>query len=147
MKYLLLLLFTFTTFVNATFPVLARRQDICSNDDKTCGDGCIPISYVCCAEFSAGCRPGTYCDKDSDGQVRCCENGKICFGKGGVTTHTNGPTGTDNQPASITGKSSDTSTGSGNTEPTGTASNNAGASDRIDGTVGYLVAAALALLL
>lgn len=132
MKYLLLLSLTFTTFVNATFPVLARRQTYCLDDAKECGDTCIGKSDICCpAPFYGGCKPGEVCDTDSDGNPSCCPIGKICTGTGGGFT-TSRP---------------DEPTGSGNTEPSGTASNNAGAIDRIDGTVGYLVAGAVALLL
>ncbi|CAG2006397.1 unnamed protein product [Fusarium graminearum] len=133
MKYLLLLLFTLTTFADATFPVLARRQDSCNGNTKVCGVDCILKSYTCCpSPFYGGCAPGTVCGTDHNGTPGCCPIGKVCLGEV--------PTGTDNQPAIVTDKVSD------NSADSGTANNNAGASDRIDGTAYYFMVGALALL-
>ncbi|KAG8361971.1 hypothetical protein FVEN_g13124 [Fusarium venenatum] len=124
MKYLLISL-TLTTCVNATIPFLGPRQSLCDEGDEVCANGCIPNSYSCCLPAAAsGCEPGTVCHPTATAD--------------NFANTTEGSSNTDNE-------ASDQYTDYGNTESTG--AYDAGACSLIDGTVGYLMVGAMALLL
>jgi len=74
-----------------TSPVLRVREIVkvpCSEyGEKTCGDGCIPLSSTCCPDGSGGCPSSTYCDLATNGKYGCCPNGENCQGPANPTTY------------------------------------------------------------
>ncbi|KAJ4136582.1 hypothetical protein NW768_004199 [Fusarium equiseti] len=149
MKYLLLIPFTITTFVNATSPFLAPRQESCKTDGKVCGKACIPESYACCPKFSIGCPPGYGCALDFNGDPGCCPIGQVCTNAFGGTT-----TIAETQPTATADLTTDTADEaplktieSEDRQEDDSANDNAGVSNRLDITLGYLVVGAMVLLM
>lgn len=176
MKYLLFISFTISTFVNATPWLLAPRQEGCPPGGKACGIECIPESWTCCHDRSGrsgGCAPGNKCYVSSSGVGGCCPVGKSCSGDPGPAstidesefTPTADPTTTIEDPTIATAdveptittesvtKEDTPSDDTGGNKPTkgtsdggGSDTDNAGASNRLDNTVSYLLVGAIALL-
>ncbi|XEV01740.1 hypothetical protein FSHL1_007027 [Fusarium sambucinum] len=171
MRYLLIISLTFTTCVNATVPFLVPRQSSCDEGEKLCANGCVPSSYTCCHPAAAGaCEPGAVCYVGNNGLPGCCPADKDCSGEAGFDGKSfDEPTTTADEPANITEASGTTANGAsdqysdygasdqytsdgasdqytddGDTESTGAFE--AGACNLIDGTVGYLMVVAIALL-
>ncbi|CAG7557803.1 unnamed protein product [Fusarium equiseti] len=177
MKYLLFISFTISTFVNATPGFLTPRQDGCRPGYNVCGIECIPESYTCCHDpsgRSGGCPPGSRCGVGDNGVGGCCPVGKICTGNptpastideseftpaADPTTAIDEPTATiDDGPPTKTTKpdtsKDNTSDDSSKAKPSGDTSeskgsddDSAGASNRLDNTVSYLLVGAMVLLI
>nr|CEG04675.1 unnamed protein product [Fusarium clavum] len=171
MKYLLFIFFTASTLVNATPRFLAPRQEGCPPGFKVCGINCIPNSYSCCRDSGGGgCPPGSRCGVGSNGVGGCCPVGEICTGEAPLPsgleesefTAAADPTTTIDEPTideptttindSPPNKTTEPGT-SGNNPPVDTKedkepdNDNAGASNRLDSTVSYLLVGAMALLI
>lgn len=69
--------------------LLKRQSDCVGAGYKTCGDGCIPITWTCCPKEDGGCPASSYCDIGDNGETACCLNGFQCTGDGGVSTDYN----------------------------------------------------------
>lgn len=64
---------------------------MCDGGEVCCGTGCIPASYICCADGGA-CASGEFCCNDSFGG--CCPNGDTCTSDNTCRPHSSGlPTG------------------------------------------------------
>ncbi|KAM6514011.1 hypothetical protein FALCPG4_015194 [Fusarium falciforme] len=99
---LLLILSATGALAAADSPLLAPRQLVqvpCADLGlKTCGGGCIRLSWTCCPGGQGGCPPQEYCDIGSDGEPICCPRGEVCQGPGGVNTDAHTYTRTDTIP-------------------------------------------------
>ncbi|POR37010.1 GPI anchored serine-threonine rich protein [Tolypocladium paradoxum] len=62
--------------------------------EKTCGDGCIPLSYTCCPDQAGGCPATAQCQLAENDKYGCCPLGKTCGGPGGASTDINTRTST-----------------------------------------------------
>lgn len=62
--------------------VLARSPqdngEVCSSDEKRCGDACVNKDYTCCPDnVSGGCPSDEECQRDN-GKWGCCPDGDDC---------------------------------------------------------------------
>lgn len=54
------------------------KDEVCSSDEKRCGDACVPEAYTCCPkDVSGGCPKDEECQKH-DGKYGCCPDGESC---------------------------------------------------------------------
>ncbi|KAJ5341062.1 hypothetical protein N7541_010186 [Penicillium brevicompactum] len=55
-----------------------NKDEVCSSDEKRCGDACVPEAYTCCPkDVSGGCPKDEECQKH-DGKYGCCPDGESC---------------------------------------------------------------------
>jgi hypothetical protein len=63
--------------------ILARSprpdsDEVCSSEEKRCGDACVPDTYSCCPRnVSGGCPADEKCQRN-EGKYGCCADGENC---------------------------------------------------------------------